>query len=147
MLAWPYKDCVLEGGQTKEDQKRKEIFWNATLAPDEIDRLLDPKVLTDFKKYDKKGKHEVKSISLKDNLIIKGNNLLALNSLKKTYTGKVKLIYIDPPYNTGNAFEHYDDGIEHSLWLSLIRERLVILRNLLADNGSIWTHRSKFCEK
>jgi adenine-specific DNA-methyltransferase len=59
VLSWPYKDCVLEGGQTKEDQKRKEIFWNETLAPDEIDRLLAPKALGDFKKYDKDGEHKV----------------------------------------------------------------------------------------
>jgi len=138
VLAWPYKDCVLEGGQTKEDQKRKEIFWNATLAPDEIDRLLDPKVLTDFKKYDKKGKHEVKSISLKDNLIIKGNNLLALNSLKKTYTGKVKLIYIDPPYNTGNDEFGYNDSFSHSTWLTFLKNRLAVAKDLLYKTGSIW---------
>ncbi|SEH06266.1 site-specific DNA-methyltransferase [Candidatus Venteria ishoeyi] len=89
VLTWPYKDCVLEGGQTKEDQKRKEIFWNETLAPDEIDRLLAPKALTNFKKYDKDGEHEVENISFDDNLIIKGNNLLALHSLKKKYAGKV----------------------------------------------------------
>ena len=77
VLAWPYKDCVLEGGQTKEDQKRKEIFWNTTLAPDEIDRLLSPKVLTNFKRFDEKGEKKVESITRKDNLIIKGNNLLA----------------------------------------------------------------------
>ena len=91
-MSWPYKDCVLQGGQTKEDQKRDEIFWNETLAPDEIDRLLEPKTLTNFKKYDSKGEHAVKSISAGDNLIIKGNNLLALHSLKKQYAGKVKLI-------------------------------------------------------
>src|SRR5690606_27565817 len=86
-LVWPYKDCVLEGGQTKEDQRRNEIFWNTTLAPDEIDRLLDHKVLTNYKKYDKDGVHEVKDISAKDNLIIKGNNLLAIHSLKKVDAG------------------------------------------------------------
>ncbi len=83
VITWAYKDCVLEGGQTKEDQKFKEIFWNETLAPDEIDRLLEPKTLTYFKKYDEDGEHEVDAISTDDNLIIKGNNLLALHSLKK----------------------------------------------------------------
>lgn len=73
-----------------------------------------------------------------ENMLIHGDNLLALKALEQDYAGKVKCIYIDPPYNTGNAFEHYDDGIEHSLWLSLMKPRLEILRTLLADDGSIW---------
>lgn len=101
VLAWPHKDCVLQGGQDKEDAKREEIFWNETLAPDDIDRLLAPKVFTNWKKYDKDGEKKVKAPSLKDNYLIKGNNLLALQSLAEVYRGKVKLIYIDPPYNTG----------------------------------------------
>ena len=74
----------------------------------------------------------------KGNMLIYGDNLLALKALEQDYAGCVKCIYIDPPYNTGNAFEHYDDGVEHSIWLSLMRERLVLLRNLLSDDGSIW---------
>ena len=73
-----------------------------------------------------------------ENILIHGDNLLALKALEQDYAGKVKCIYIDPPYNTGNAFEHYDDGVEHSLWLSLIKPRLIILRNLLSIDGSIW---------
>ncbi len=73
-----------------------------------------------------------------DNMLIHGDNLLALKALEQDFAGKVKCIYIDPPYNTGNAFEHYDDGVEHSIWLNLMSQRLKILRNLLADNGSIW---------
>lgn len=73
-----------------------------------------------------------------DNMLIHGDNLLALKALEQDFTGKVKCIYIDPPYNTGNAFEHYDDGLEHSIWLSLMRDRLEILKNLLSDDGSIW---------
>lgn len=73
-----------------------------------------------------------------DNMLIHGDNLLALKALEAEYSGKVKCIYIDPPYNTGNAFEHYDDGYEHSIWLSLMRDRLEILKNLLTDDGSIW---------
>jgi adenine-specific DNA-methyltransferase len=73
-----------------------------------------------------------------ENMLIKGDNLLALKALEAEFTGKVKCIYIDPPYNTGNAFEHYDDGLEHSLWLNLMKHRLVILRNLLREDGSIW---------
>ncbi|MCZ6802414.1 MAG: site-specific DNA-methyltransferase [Proteobacteria bacterium] len=138
VLTWPYKDCVLEGGQTKDDQKRKEIFWNETLAPDEIDRLLAPKVLSNFKKYDKDGEHGVESISLDDNLIIKGNNLLVLHSLKKQYAGKVKLIYIDPPYNTGSDSFGYNDSFNHSTWLTFMRNRLEVARDLLRDDGAIW---------
>ena len=85
VLDFPYKDCVLEGGQTKEDQKRQEIFWNETLAPDEIDRLFEPKVLTNWKRYDKDGEHKVQQLDKTDNLIIKGNNLLALHSLNYVY--------------------------------------------------------------
>lgn len=105
-LVWAYKDCVLAGGQDKEDAKRDEIFYNETLGSDQIDRLLDPKVFTEFKRIDKDGKHDLESFrkdehgNIRDNLIIKGNNLLALHSLKKKFKGKVKLIYIDPPYNT-----------------------------------------------
>lgn len=74
----------------------------------------------------------------KGNMLIHGDNLLALKALEQDYAGQVKCIYIDPPYNTGNAFEHYDDGVEHSIWLSLMRERLILLRNLLSEDGSIW---------
>ena len=73
-----------------------------------------------------------------ENMIIHGDNLLALKALEQKYSGQVKCIYIDPPYNTGSAFEHYDDNLEHSTWLSLMKPRLEILRNLLSDDGSIW---------
>ncbi len=72
------------------------------------------------------------------NMLIHGDNLLALKALEQDFAGQIKCIYIDPPYNTGSAFEHYDDNVEHSIWLSLMRDRLIILRNLLSDNGSIW---------
>ena len=137
VLDFPYKDCVLEGGQTKEDQKRQEIFWNETLAPDEIDRLFEPKVLTNWKRYDKDGEHEVKSISLDDNLIIKGNNLIALHSLKKVYKGKVKLIYIDPPYNTGSDSFGYNDSFNQSTWLTFMKNRLEVAKTLLSKSGVI----------
>ena len=73
-----------------------------------------------------------------DNMLIQGDNLLALKALEQEYAGKIKCIYIDPPYNTGSAFEHYDDGLEHSQWLNLMNPRLKLLRNLLSDDGSIW---------
>lgn len=142
VLAWPYKDCVLEGGQTKEDQKRDEIFWNETLAPDEIDRLLAPKVLTNFKKYDTKGEHQLKGEEeidfSKENLIVKGNNLLALHSLYKRFAGIIKLIYIDPPYNTGNDSFGYNDSFNHSTWLTFMKNRLEIAKKLLTNDGSIY---------
>lgn len=139
VLAWPYKDCVLEGGQDKEDAKRNEVFWNETLAPDQIDRLLSPKALTNFKRYDKDGEHPVTELSLNDNYIIKGNNLLALHTLKKVYAGKVKLIYIDPPYNTSseaNTFS-YNNTFNHSTWLTFMRNRLEVAKELLAHEGVV----------
>ena len=72
------------------------------------------------------------------NMLIHGDNLLALKALEQKYTGKVKCIYIDPPYNTGSAFEQYDDSLEHSVWLRLMYARLIILKNLLSADGSIW---------
>ena len=138
VLAWTYKDCVLEGGQDKEDQKRDEIFYNETLAPDEIDRLFEPKVLTNFKKYDTKGKHQVNKFTANDNLLIRGNNLLALHCLKKKYRGKVKLIYIDPPYNTGLDDFRYNDRFKHSSWLTFMKNRLEVAKELLSENGGIF---------
>jgi adenine-specific DNA-methyltransferase len=138
VLSWAYKDCVLEGGQTKDDQKINEIFWNETLAPDEIDRLLEPKAFTNFKRYDNKGTHTVQNITLDDNLIIKGNNLLALHSLKKVYKEKVKLIFIDPPYNTESDSFRYNDNFNHSTWLTFMKNRLEVAKELLANDGLIW---------
>ena len=138
VLNFPYKDCILEGGQTKEDAKRQELFFNKSLAPNEINRLLDNKVFTNFKRYDKDGEHEVENIEDTDNLIIKGNNLIALHSLKKRYAGKVKLIYIDPPYNTGKDSFNYNDHFNHSTWLTFIKNRLEAAWNVLADDGTIW---------
>jgi adenine-specific DNA-methyltransferase len=143
VLAWPYKDCVLEGGQTKEEEKRKEIFFNEVLAQDEINRLLDPKVLTNFVRYTPGGREEVNEIKrnenrvISENLIIKGNNLLALHSLKEQFRGQVKLIYIDPPYNTtgaANTFA-YNNSFNHSSWLTFMKNRLEIARKLLLPEG------------
>ena len=135
VLNFPYKDCVLEGGQTKDDAKRQEIFFNETLAPTEINRLLDDKVLTNFKRYDETGEHEVEVLNDTDNLIIKGNNLIALHSLKKRFAGKVKLIYIDPPYNTGSDSFGYNDSFNRSTWLTFMKNRLSIAKDLLENDG------------
>lgn len=138
VLNFPYKDCILEGGQTRDDAKRQEVFFNETLAPTEITRLLDDKVLTNFKRYDKDGEHEVEELADTDNLIIKGNNLIVLHSLKKRFAGKVKLIYIDPPYNTGNDSFNYNDSFNHSTWLIFMKNRLEVARELLSDDGLIF---------
>ena len=162
VLSFPFKDCLLEGGQSSEDVKRNEIFFNQILEMDEVDKLLAPKVWTNYKRFYKNGKGENgkvvmddKSVEIKrdkeinkkrglnedtitDNLIIKGNNLLALYSLKKEFEGKVKLIYIDPPYNTGNDGFKYNDNFNHSTWLTFMKNRLEIARELLANDGSIY---------
>ena len=142
VLSWPYKDCVLEGGQTKEEAKRNEVFWNETLAPDEVNRLTEPKVFSHFKRYDKDGEHEVEHLTNADNFIIKGNNLLALHSLKKKYAGKVKLIYIDPPYffrksPSSDTFK-YNSNFRLSTWLTFMRDRLECAKDLLQTSGTIW---------
>ena len=143
-LVWPYKDTVLEGGQTQEEEKRKEIFFNEVLAQDEINRLLNPKVLTNFARYTTKGKEKVTDFKrdengvMRENLIIKGNNLLALHTLKQQFCGQVKLIYIDPPYNTGNDSFGYNDNFNHSTWLTFMKNRLEISRELLRDDGFIF---------
>lgn len=138
VLNFPYKDCILEGGQTNEDAKRDEIFFNETLAPSEITRLLDEKVFTNFKRYDKEGEQEVREIKDNDNLIIKGNNLVVLHNLKKRYAGKVKCIYIDPPYNTGNDSFGYNDRFNHSTWLTFMKNRLEVAKELLSKEGVLF---------
>ena len=137
-LVFPYKDCVLEGGQTREDQKRSEIFYNETLAPDEVDRLLYPKVLTNANKQTKDGLVSVADFNATDNLVIKGNNLLSLASLLPRFENKVRLVYIDPPYNTNNDTFGYNDSFNHSTWLTFMKNRLEIAKRLLSDDGSIY---------
>lgn len=140
VLSWPYKDCMLEGGQTKEDAKRNEVFWNEILAPDEINRLTEPKVLTNFERYDKDGESIPTSVSMNDNYIIKGNNLLVLYSLREKYKGKINLIYIDPPFNTENDSFSYNDSFTRSTWLTFMRNRLEVARELLREDGNIFIH-------
>ena len=180
VLNFPFKDCVLEGGQRKEDgldtyyeynekkgeyeekqSKRREVFYNEVLAQDEIDSLFSPKAFCNAKRYEKSSHSELVSEStctklnrdaelnkkrglsedtITDNLIIKGNNLLALHSLKKEFAGKVKLIYIDPPFNTGKDDFKYNDNFNHSTWLTFMRNRLEIAKDLLSEKGSIFLH-------
>lgn len=144
VLSFPFKDCVLAGGQDKEDSKRDEVFYNEILGSDDIDRLFDKKVFTNFKRIDKDGEHRLEGFNrneegtITDNLIIKGNNLLALHSLKSNFAGKVKLIYIDPPYNTQTDSFKYNDKFNHSTWLTFMKNRLEIAKELLRDDGVIF---------
>ena len=142
-LVWPYKDCVLEGGQTKDEEKRKEIFFNEVLAHDEINRLFDPKVLTHWNRYTVDGEQKVTGLkrdengTIRENLIIKGNNLLALYTLKTQFRGQIKLIYIDPPYNPdspANTFT-YNNHFNHSTWLTFMKNRLEVAKELLTKDG------------
>ena len=145
-LVWPFKDCVLEGGQTKEEDRPKEIFFNELLAPDEINRMLAPKVLTNWKRYTVDGDEDVTNLQrdenriIRENLLIKGNNLIALHCLKQQFRGQVKLIYIDPPYNTGSDSFGYNDRFNHSTWLTFMKNRLEVARELLKDDGLIFIH-------
>ena len=146
-LVFPYKDCVLEGGQTREDQKRQEIFYNELLATDEIDRLLFPKVLTNAVLYDVDGEHVVKEIKEDDNLILRGNNLFALATLLKKYEGSVKCIYIDPPYyfrhtSATDTFK-YNSNFQLSTWLVFMKNRLEIAKKMLCKGGTIWINISE----
>ena len=144
-LVWPFKDCVLEGGQIKEEDKRKEVFFNEILAQDEINRMFDPKVLTNWKRHTAEGERGVADIQrdengiIRENLIIKGNNLIALHTLKQQFRRQVKLIYIDPPYNTKGESSTfgYNNSFNHSSWLTFIRNRLEIAKDLLRDDGLI----------
>ena len=111
-----------------------ELTW---VGKDHRPRL-EPRVLLPDETKSYLAEHQVSENDLFDNRLIFGDNLLALKALEGELTGKVKCIYIDPPYNTGSAFEHYDDGMEHSLWLSMMRDRLELLKELLKDEGSIW---------
>ena len=144
-LVWPFKDCVLEGGQTKEEEKREEIFFNEILAQDEINRMFDPKVLTNWKRHTAAGAQDVTKFQqdnngiIRENLIIKGNNLIALHTLKKQFRGQVKLIYIDPPYNPdspANTFG-YKNNFKRSSWLTFMRNRLEVAKELLRNDGSM----------
>lgn len=135
VLDFPHKDGILEGGMTEEDTGKDEVFYHNVLAKEEIDILLSPKVLTNIKKHDKNGEHFITEIEDTDNLIIKGNNLIALHTLKERYTGKVKLIYIDPPYNTGGDSFMYNDRFNHSSWLTFMKNRIEVAKNMLAEDG------------
>lgn len=165
VINFPFKDCYLEGGQSTEEgmdtyfeksekdgnvhyvekkSKRKEILFNQVLARDEIDRLLDDKALINWKRFTKEGELKVTEIKrneenqIKENLIIKGNNLLALQCLKSQFAGRIKLIYIDPPYNTETDSFKYNDKFTRSTYLTFMKNRLEIAKDLLAKDGVLF---------
>lgn len=139
VLDFPFKDCALEGGMSKEDEGKNEVYYNEVIARDELDRLFSPKVFKNSKRYTTDGVEEnITQFNDHDNLIIKGNNLIALHTLKERYEGKVKLIYIDPPYNTGGDSFRYNDRFNHSTWLTFMKNRLEIARDLLREDGFIF---------
>jgi adenine-specific DNA-methyltransferase len=115
-------------------KQKLELTW---IGKDEITKL-EPRILIEDTDLSYHAPKRFGEADIFDNKLIFGDNLLALKALEQEYAGKVKCVFIDPPYNTGSAFEHYDDGIEHSLWLSLIRDRLIIIKNLMTDDGSLW---------
>ena len=145
VLDFPFKDGVLTASMTKEDNEDgyDDAFLNEVIEKDEIDRLFDKKVFVNVKRFGDNLIAQVDNgiVSFdkeKDNLIIKGNNLLALHALKNEFAGKVRQIYIDPPYNTGKDSFNYNDKFNHSSWLVFMKNRLEIAWELLSDDGTIW---------
>ena len=157
VLNFPFKDGVIKGGQTKDEQKLNEVFLNNILAKDEIDVLFTPKVISHFELISQQNSDQNSNQNSNQNsdyenllqvlqnenpnLLIKGNNLIALHTLKyylQQRKEKVKLIYIDPPYNTGNDSFNYNDKFNHSTWLCFMKNRLEIAKQLLSDDGVIF---------
>ncbi len=131
VLSFPYKDCVLEGGQTKEDQSRDEKFFNTVLAPDEIDKMFLPKVLTNPTRCSAEGLKTITEMKDDENILVKGNNLLSLSSLKRRFGNKIRMAYWDVPYNTGSDSFKYNDKFSRSSWLVFIKNRVEQVMPLL----------------
>ena len=123
---------MANGSMTKK--QRLELTWIGK----DVRPKLEPRILLEDPARSYHAKHRVTESDFFDNRLIFGDNLLALKALEQEFAGKVKCVFIDPPYNTGSAFTHYDDGLEHSIWLGLMRERLEMLRRLITHDGSIW---------
>ncbi len=139
VLSFPFKDCVLEFDSTDPDQKREEVFINEVLGRDEIDHLFEKKVLTAAKLINKDGEKEINIIpkDSQNNLLIKGNNLFAMYSLLPQYKGRIKFMYWDILYNTDSDKVPYADSFKHSSWLTMMKNRLEIARQLLKNDGVI----------
>ncbi|OTA43415.1 hypothetical protein BHL85_08700 [Limosilactobacillus reuteri] len=143
VLDFPYKDTVLKANMSKDNNDNVEAiepFLNETIAKPEINELFEPKILINAKKYDKFGVSNISKFNNDDNLILKGNNIIALHAIKDRYKGRVKLIYLDVPYNTGSDSFLYNDRYSNSTWLTFIKSRLEIAKSLLSDNGIIFVH-------
>lgn len=115
-------------------KQKLELTW---IGKDKRPKL-EPRILLEDAALSYHARHRVSENDSFDNRLIFGDNLLALKALEQAFSGKVKCVFIDPPYNTGSAFTHYDDGLEHSIWLGLMRDRLEIIRRLLSEDGSLW---------
>ncbi len=148
ILDFPYKDSILKAGMTKEDVEKDEDvdedFYHELIHAEERDQLFDEKILKNVKKYDENGVHCINSFSKDDNLIIKGNNLIALHSLEEIYKNEVRLIYLDVPYyfitkKEYDAFK-YNSNFQLSTWLVFLKNRLEIAKKLLSEDGTIWIH-------
>ena len=142
VLDFPYKDTILKASMSKEDTDKEDLrpeepFLNEVIAKQEIDVLLDKKIFVNAKRYSVEGEEEIDCFN-DDNLIIKGNNLLALHTMREKYAGKIKLVYIDPPYNTGGDAFQYNDKFNHSTWLTFMKNRLEIAFDFLQEDGTIW---------
>ena len=124
VLSFPHKDCVLVGGQTKEEQGTEERFIDPALEPEEIRRMFQPKVLTNAIRFTPEGETPVNSIDDDDNILVKGNNLIALSSMRPRYENKVKMSYWDVPYNTGSDSFQYNDRFSRSTWLVFMKNRV-----------------------
>ncbi len=136
VLAFPYKDCVLEFDSTDENEKRTEIFYNETLCHDDIDHLFNRKVFSNAQRHTATGIENITAFN-DENLIIKGNNLLSLYSLLDKYAGKIKCMYWDILYNTNSDQVPYNDSFKHSSWLTMMKNRLEVAKKLLRNDGVI----------
>lgn len=137
VLSFPYRDCVLEFDSTDENEDRDEVFLNETLASEEIDSLLAPKALVNVQLHSASGCSAVEAYD-GQNLVIKGNNLIALYSLLPKFEGQIKLIYWDVLYNTDNDNVPYNDSFKHSSWLTMMKNRLEVAKRLLTPDGTIF---------
>ena len=148
MLNWPYKDCLLEGGQSNEFDNREEVFWNEIISRDEIDLLLKPKVFASGELVSQNTEKKFLSndedfFDNSNNLLIHGNNLIVAHTLLEKFANSIKLVYLDPPYNTpgeANTFS-YNNSFNHSTWLTFMKNRISVSKSLLKREGILCINR------
>lgn len=146
VLTWPFKDGYLVADMSDDSGSRNERFISEIVAPQQVSRLLEPKLLCNFTEYSSSGENQAQDVFDDEgnlrNLLVKGNNLLGLHTLKRPLLGKVKTIYIDPPFNTnGDGFE-YNDKFKVSTWLTFMKNRLDVAKSFLRDDGALFLHIS-----